>query len=249
MKTISQSYLRSIYLRLAGVVMLVVVLALAANAYLSHRAFERALAPEMAKKVASGGASARSLLLKAMELRIGFREVYGIEQTFDDLKGSIPEVSYVAVTDAQGTILYQRFTAPAGGAEHFRKPEVLAALAAPDQTPPPVRVDKQYIVSMPIVTPDRAVGMLHIGVGVDFVDKIVLDMLYDVLVVLVVALFFTLELLNFMAGTRLEASLKALGETVERGAAGDFAAARPHQGDMAFGSVLKLLEAVRTRVN
>ena len=113
----SQSYLRSIYLRLAGVVMLVVVLALAANAYLSHRAFERALAPEMAKKVASGGASARSLLLKAMELRIGFREVYGIEQTFDDLKGSIPEVSYVAVTDTQGTILYQRFTAPARALE------------------------------------------------------------------------------------------------------------------------------------
>ncbi len=245
----SQSYLRSIYLRLAGVVMLVVVLALAANAYLSHRAFERALAPEMAKKVASGGASARSLLLKAMELNIGFRELYGIEQTFDELKRSIPEVSYVAVTDTQGNILYQRFTAPAGSAEHFRKPEVLVALSTPEQSPPAVRVDKQYVVSMPIVTPQAAVGMLHIGVGVDFVDQIILDMLYDVLVVLVVALFFTIELLNFMAGTRLEASLKALGETVERGAAGDFSAARPRSGDMAFGSVLKLLEAVRNRVN
>ena len=60
-------YLRSVYLRLAGVVMLAVVLALAANALLSHRSFERALAPEMAKKVAMVGNSVRVLLLKAVE--------------------------------------------------------------------------------------------------------------------------------------------------------------------------------------
>jgi MFS family permease/HAMP domain-containing protein len=245
----NQSYLRSIYLRLAGVVMLVVVLALAASAYLSHRAFERALAPEMAKKVASGGASARSLVLKAMELQIGFRELYGVEQTFDELKGSIPEVSYVAVTDTQGSILYQRFSAPAGAAAHFRTPAVLAAMSTPERSPPAVRVDKQYVVSMPIVTPQQPVGMLHIGVSVDFVDKIILDMLFDVLVVLVVALFFTLELLSFMAGTKIEAALKSLGDTIERGAAGDFSATPVRETEMAFGSVSKLLEAMRAHVN
>ena len=124
----SQSYLRSVYLRLAGTVMVVVMLALAANAYLSHRAFERALAPEMARKVASGGASARSLVLKAMEHQIGFRELYGVEQTFDELKAAIPEISYIAVTDPQGVILYQRFSPPDGAAEYFRKPSVLAAM-------------------------------------------------------------------------------------------------------------------------
>ena len=245
----NQSYLRSIYLRLAGVVMLVVALALAASAYLSHRAFERSLAPEMAKKVASGGASARSLVLKAMELQIGFRELYGVEQTFDELKGSIPEVSYVAVTDTQGSILYQRFSAPAGAAAHFRTPAVLAAMSTPERSPPAVRVDKQYVVSMPIVTPQQPVGMLHIGVSVDFVDKIILDMLFDVLVVLVVALFFTLELLSFMAGTKIEAALKSLGDTIERGAAGDFSAAPVRETEMAFSSVSKLLEAMRAHVN
>jgi tellurite resistance protein TehA-like permease len=116
---VSQSYLRSIYLRLAGVVMLIVMLALAASAYLSHRAFEKALAPEMAKKVASGGASARSLVLKAMENHIAFREIYGIEQTFDELKRSIPDIAYVAITDTQGAVLYQRFTAPAGALKRW----------------------------------------------------------------------------------------------------------------------------------
>ena len=245
----SQSYLRSIYLRLAGVVMLVVVLALAASAYLSHRAFEAALAPEMAKKVASGGASARSLVLKAMEHQIAFREIYGIEQTFDELKRSIPDIAYVAVTDTQGAVLYQRFTAPAGAEAHFRAPGVLAALSTPHGLPPSIRVGNQYVVSMPIVTPQQPVGMMHIGVSVDFVDRIILDMLFDVLVVLVVALFFTLELLNFMAGSKLEASLKALGETVERGASGDFTPLRSRGPAGPFAVVLQLLEDVRARVN
>jgi predicted MFS family arabinose efflux permease len=246
---VSQSYLRSIYLRLAGVVMLVVVLALAASAYLSHRAFEAALAPEMAKKVASGGASARSLVLKAMDNHIAFREIYGIEQTFDELKRSIPDIAYVAVTDTQGAVLYQRFTAPAGAEAHFRNPSVMAAMATPDVWPPAIRVGNQYVVSMPIVTPQQPVGMMHIGVSVDFVDRIILDMLFDVLVVLVVALFFTLELLNFMAGSKLEASLKALGDTIERGASGDFTPARLRGSAAPFAGVLKLLDDVRARVN
>jgi predicted MFS family arabinose efflux permease len=246
---VSQSYLRSIYLRLAGVVMLVVVLALAANAYLSHRAFESALAPEMAKKVASGGASARQLVLKAMEHQIAFRELYGVEQTFDELKRSIPDIAYVAVTDAQGVILYQRFSEPPGAQQHFRLPQVLAALATPDVSPPAVRIGDQYMVSMPIVTSLQPVGMLHIGVSVDFVDRIVLDMLFDVLVVLVVALFFTLELLNFMAGSRLEVALKALGDSIERGASGDFTPQRHRGPALAFAAVLRALEDVRARVN
>ena len=113
----NQGYLRGIYLRLTGVLMLVVVLALAVNAFFSHRAFERSLAPEMAKKVASGGASARGLVLKAMEHNIAFRELYGVEQTFDELKGAIPDIAYVAVTDTQGTVLYERFKAPRGAAQ------------------------------------------------------------------------------------------------------------------------------------
>jgi MFS family permease len=245
----NQSYLRGIYLRLAGVLMLVVVVALAASSYLSHRAFEQALAPEMAKKVASGGASARSLVLKAMEHRIDFQEMYGVEQTFDELKASIPDISYVAVTNTVGAVLYQRFTPPTGISNYLAAPSVLASMASPDLFPPAVRVGNQYVVSMPIVTPQQPVGMMHIGVGVAFVDRIILDMMFDVLVVLIVSLFFTLELLNFMAGTRLEAALRSLGDTIERGAAGDFTSSRAREGSVAFSNLLKLLETVRVRVS
>lgn len=245
----NQSYLRGIYLRLTGVLMLIVMLALAASAFLSHRGFERALVPEMAKQVISGGASARNLVLKAMEHNIGFRELYGVEQTFDELKGAIPDIAYVAVTDTSGAILYERFKAPPGATEHFRKPSVLAPSTAADPSAPATRLGTQYVVSMPINTAQHAVGMLHIGVDVGFVDRIILDMLFDVVVVLIVALFFTLELLNFIAGTRLEAELKALGTTIERGGAGNFTAARGAASDFSFGPVHRLLEGLRLKVN
>ncbi len=248
----NQSYLRNIYLRLAGVVMLVVVVALLASAYCSHLTFERALTPELSKKVATVGGSVRSLVLKAIENRIDFREMYGVDQKFDQVIEDIPEVNYLAITDTSGTILYQRLqkdTPVARGEAHFRSPAVLSLLARPNAVGPTVRVGNHYMVSLPIVSSQGALGLLHIGLDVRFIDSIVLDMLYDVLIVLVVALFFTLELLNFMAGARLEASLKTLGDTVERGAIGDFSTPLRRPVEREFGAVMGLLEAVLARVN
>ena len=248
----NQTYLRSIYLRLAGVVMLVVMAALTSSAYLSHRAFERALAPELSKKVLTVGGSVRSLVLKAVENRIDFRELYGINQKFDEVIEAIPEVNYIAITDTQGKILHQRLEkgTPAAQADaYFLSPKVLALLGNPDGSGQPVRVGPHFIVTLPIVSAQAPLGLLHLGVDVRFIDAIVLDMLFDVLVVLVVALFFTLELLNFMAGARVEASLRALGDTIERGAEGNFATRKSVTAEHEFSSVQGLLEGVLARVN
>jgi len=246
---VSPSYLRSVYLRLTVVLMLIVLLALAVSAYLSHQAFERALVPEMAKKVASGGATVRSLIVKAMEQRIDFGKMYGVEQSFGELKESIREVSYVALTDMQGNIVYQRFTQPRGAAEYFHSPAILAMTPQPHASPLPVRVGDQFLVSMPIATAEKRVGMLHIGIGVDFVDRMVLDILYDVLIVLVVALFLTLELLHFIVGSKFNRAFRSLDEAFERGASGDFTSRFSVRTDAALAGVHKLIEVLRARVN
>ncbi len=245
----SPSYLRSVYLRLTGVLMLIVLVALAVSAYLSHQAFERALVPEMAKKVASGGATVRSLIIKAMEQRIDFGKMYGVEQSFDELKESIREVSYVALTDMQGNIVYQRFTQPRGAAEYFHSPAILAMTPRPHASPLPVRVGDQFLVSMPIAAAEKRVGMLHIGISVYFVDRMVLDMLYDVLIVLVVALFLTLELLHFMVGSKFDRAFRSLDDAFERGASGDFTSRFSDRTDAALAGAHKLIEVLRARVN
>jgi MFS family permease len=242
-------YLRGVYLRLAGVVTLIVMLALTLNAYLSHRTFERALAPEVAKKVVSDGASIRSLVLRAVELGIPFTQLYGVDQRFADVPDEVPEVAYLAITDTRGKVLYERMKAPPGAAAYMSAPATLELLQAADAIPAPVRLGNQYVVSMPIVAPDQPLGVLHIGVDVRFVDAMVLDMLLDVIVVLIVSLFFTLELLHFIAGVKLDASLRVLGETFARGAEGDFRTPRASARDQAFASLMGLLQATLARIN
>jgi MFS family permease len=246
----SEKYLRSIYLRLAGAIMVVVMLALAATAALSHRAFEQALAPEMAKKVATVGATIRSLMLKSYENSANFKELFGIEQVFDEVRTTIPEIASFAVTDLDGAVVLGHLAPPAGAEAYFRDPVVLAALETPELVPPSVRVGSQYMVSLPVASVDGApLGMLHLGVDAKFVDNIVLEMLLDVVVILIVALFFTLELLHFMAGAKLEEDLKGLGDAFERGAAGHFATPARRRKGYAFGSLLAVIEGLLARVN
>jgi MFS family permease len=246
---LSQGYLRSIYLRLAGVVMLVVAVALGAHAYVSQRTFERALGPDMAKKVAVAAASTRELIVEALEHNIVVSEIYGIEQTFDELKSTIPDIGYAALTDTRGEVLFQRFAAPQGAQQYVRSPEVLALLERPDGNATSTRVGDQYVVSLPVVSPQGKAGILHIGVSVDFVNRIMTDMLLDVVVVLLVALFFTLELLHLMAGRRVEASLNALGAVLERGARGDFTTATKVRAQGMFAGLVFKLDALRVKAN
>ncbi len=245
----NQGYLRSIYLRLAGVVMLVVALSLAVHAFVSQRTFERALGPDMAKKVAVAAASTRELIVEALEHNIVVSEIYGIEQTFDELKNTIPDIAYAALTDTRGEILFQRFTAPAGVEAHLRSGDVLALLESQDARASSSRVGDQYVISLPVVSPQGKAGILHIGVSIAFIDRIMTDMLLDVVVVLVVALFFTLELLHLMAGRRVEASLNALGAVLERGARGDFTTATKVRAQGMFAPVVAKLDALRIKAN
>lgn len=243
------AYLRGIYLRLAGVLVLVVMLALVANAALSHRTFERVLTPQLAAKVASVGASVRALAFKWAENGVELKELYGVKQRFTEAMADAPEITYMAITDTSGAVLHESTATPQGAAAHFSSAPVLALLQTQRNAGPLAHVGELYLVSMPMVMPGRTLGTLHLGVNERFLDRIVLDMLYDVGVVLVVTLFFTLELLHFIAGARMEGSLQVLGETFDRGAAGNFRT-RPHPPtDTAFEALVRRMDATLARVN
>lgn len=238
------------YWRLTGIILLFVILALFANSYVSNDTFGRALVPEMAKKAATVGVSVRSLMLKAVNQDLAFNEIYGVEQTFHEVLTDNPDFGYMAATDANGTILYQQGTAAEGAEAYFRRPETLARLDKANVSGEFTRVGSQYIVSVPIIAPDhQALGLLHIGIDVRFVDRIVQEMWFDILVILVVALFFTFELLNFIAGSRLEAGLKSLNGVLDRGGRGDFTMTPMAKSDEAFSGVRILLEKTLARVN
>jgi MFS family permease len=242
-------HLRRLHWLLTGVVMIAVVAALAINAYFSHRAFEQALVPEMARKATTVGASVRALMLKAVEQGIDFRKLHGVDETFAAVAVDNPDFSYLAATDARGLVLYSRGTATPAIEEHFRAPTTLALLSSPDATAEATRIGAHYIVSLPIIASDRSLGILHVGIHVGFIENLVLEMLLDVLVILVVALFLTLELLNFLGGSRLEVGLHSIAQMLDRARTGNFTMPATSPQDHRFSGVYRGLVGIIARVN
>jgi MFS family permease len=242
------AYLRRMYWRLTGVMMLVVIGALLTNSYVSHRAFEKALVPEMEKKAATVGGSVRLLMQKAVGYRMPFEQLYGVEEAFRNVRIENPEFAYIAATNTAGDILYQDGRREEGADAYFRQPSLLAQLNDSGSALTTTRVGSQDIVSLRIEVDGVELGALHVGIDIGFVDNVVLEMMYDVLVILVVTLFFTLELLNWIAGTRLDTGLKSLAAVLARGGAGDFT--RSERGsDEEFRELRMRLESEASRIN
>jgi len=190
---LEKKYLWRIYWRLAGVIMLSVVVALGVVSWFSHRVFERELVPETEQKAATIGNSVRTLLLKAAGHGVPFASLYGVEQTFKDIVEENKEFSYAALTDVDGRLLFKHGKEPPGALSFFRQANILGIVRDPSTPWKASHVGAQYFVSMPVVA-DKPLGILHIGIASEFVENVLLEVMLDVVVVLVVSLFFTLEL-------------------------------------------------------
>lgn len=245
---LEKNYLWRIYWRLAGVIMVCVVAALAVVSFASHRVFDRELVPEVQQKAATVAASVRALMLKATGYGVPFHDLYGVDQTFGEVIEQNAEFNYAAVTDLDGGILFQRGREPEGAREYFRRPAVLAVGLDPTATWNSSRVGDQYFVTIPI-SAAQPLGMLHIGIDGKFVDNVLLEVLLDVVVVLVVSLFFTLELLNFMAGARLASGLGEFSQQVDRMRSGDFTATTRIRANDEIGRLLRRIDAAIDHLN
>jgi MFS family permease len=247
---LEKNYLWRIYWQLAGVIMLCVVIALAVVSYFSHRVFERELVPETERKAATEGSSVRSLVLKASSYGIAFDGLYGVDKTFEEIFSENPEFSFAGITNTDGRLLYSYGKEPPGALVHFHSPALLAAMRDASVPWQVANVGPQYIVSMPIIAEDnKPLGVLHIGIDSVFVERVLLEVMLDVVVVLVVSLFFTLELLNFMAGARLSSGLGEFAQQVERMKSGDFNATARIRANDEIGRLLRRIDAAVDHLN
>lgn len=244
-----QAYLRRIYWKLTGAIMVVMLVALAAISYFSHQAFERHLVPEMANKALTVGTSVNSLITKATGYGIEYKQLYGVEQSFAEVRAKTPDFTYIAATNEDGKILWEAGVRARGTADYASSAPVRKGIEQPSGPLPPTLISGNYIVSMPILAEGKALGMLHIGIAQKFIQNIMLEVLLDVLVVLIVAMFFTLELLNFLAGAPLAAGLRDFASTITRVKGGDFGGRVEGHGRDEVGRILTLIDGAIVRLN
>ena len=98
-------YLQRIYWQISGVTMLLLVLALGANSWLSQRTFEAELVPEAARKAITVASTVRNLILKAVASGIEYKKLYGVDTAFADVFADNPEFTSMAATDQAGAVL------------------------------------------------------------------------------------------------------------------------------------------------
>ena len=218
-------YLKRIYWRITGAVMVIIALGLLISSYFAGQAFEREVIPEIGKKAVTVGASLRNLVERAMvDYKLSFDSLYGVDEALTQVVSENAEFASIALADPDGRVKFKGGNLPQGMADYAQSYAKGGVKAAASDSTAGVVVGGQYVVAIPVVAKGTTtrVGTLHIGVEDKFVKKIMLELLLDVLVIFVVALFFTLELLNFTAGARLEAGLQGLSEQIERVKQGDF---------------------------
>ncbi|MES2772414.1 MAG: MFS transporter [Pseudomonadota bacterium] len=224
----NQAYLGKMYWRLTGLVMLVMLLVLGGLSFFTQSAFEQRLLPDLVQKAVTVGASTRSLILRAVDYGIDYSNLYGVSSTFAELRKENPEFAYIAATNERGVVLFESGERAPGADQYYSQ----IALSTPtDASATPVLLGAQYVVSLPLMIDDKALGMLHFGIDQAYIKGVMREVLLDVLVVLLVSVFFTFELLHFVVGNKLEAQFGALAETVDFLGSGNFVHASRSSAD------------------
>lgn len=158
---------------LAAACLVPLVLALGGFGYTAQQAFEARLLPQAERKAAAVGAGLAGLFEQALAHGFEFRGLRGVEPAFAELRAANPEIDYVVALDAAGGVVFRDGVVPAGiGLRTVSDGQARVAL---DQGP-----SRQ--------------GELVLGVDPRFVRGLLLDMGFDVGVVLLVALVLAGEL-------------------------------------------------------
>ena len=107
-------------------------------------------------------------------------------------------------------------------------------------------LSSQYLISVPLLAGERKLGTIHLGIDQAYIQGILYELLLDVVVVLIVALFLTFELLQYMVGSGLERQFGSLVARVERLRVGDYS--RPADGVVAESAPAGGLDAAMARL-
>jgi predicted MFS family arabinose efflux permease/HAMP domain-containing protein len=227
--------------RLFGLTIVLLLASLIAVSLDALNRFEADLVPEMDKKAVAVGQSLTNDIQRALDYGIPLDKLVGVNEFFNLTKDSHVEIKYLSVTDPAGKVLFSVGDAPGGMADFLRDA----------MQPGRSGVVGQLLVTSLLLQASGGgpMGALHVGVDQKFVQKKLEDIIFDVMIVLLVALLITFELLLFLMTTNISRPIESVHRLMGKVEVGDFRQTLEHDSRDEVGRFVNTLNGIILEVN
>lgn len=236
-------YWKSFVGRLFLITLALTVAAVAALSWLALGEFQRRLAPEFRSQSVVVTHAVQSQLQRALAAGVPIEALVGMDDYLDTFLRANPFISYIAVTDPTGRLLFGR------GAGHA----LAASLPPPTAAsgPAPIRTVEAggYVDAAAwLLDAGTVVGRLHAGVAESTIRQQSHEIVFDVAIVTLVALLVAFEFILFTVAAWVRLPTTRVTKMLAAGTAGDYSWLLP-SAPGEFGRVAAQLNAATLRVN
>jgi MFS family permease len=205
---------RSLLIRLFLLAVMVLVPPMAAVSYRAMGQFEQGMIPEMDRKAAAIGRDLAAQVERAVGYGIPLGQLVGVDDFFAPVLRANPELRYLAVTDADGRVLYLNGAERDELQPHYSSADFVDGRKA--------SIGGYLDLVLLINGRDGKVGHMHVGFDQGYIGTRLQSILYDVVMVMAVSLIVSFEILLFVVFFNITGPMRLVGWVVDQGRHGDF---------------------------
>jgi MFS family permease len=184
------------------------------------------------------GLSVAAVIEKALAYGVPFERLVDVDRYLEAVKQDNPELDYLIVLDRNGAPRYATELRALEG-----RTTLLGALSRLSESEAVAHAGAYFNMAIPIKLSYRPIGWLHIGERSNFIAKLMWDIAFDILAVLVVAILVAFELLRLMLAAAFTSPLRAMQEVLTGASRGDFRQYLPRDF---FGGIGRLNRAINS---
>lgn len=229
--------------------LILVVTAAAVLAYRTHALFEAELAPEVMLKSQTIAEFLAGDVERAVGYGIPIDELVGVEDYFEAERAEHPEIEFIALMGPDGRPL-DVAGAYLGEEERIGAETAAKQLIASGAVQGDPRTSPDYhLVLAPVSAGSRTVAAVAIGTDPLFVHRQLQELAYDVLVILLVALFLAFEVALALLATRVVAPIDQLVMLMRAARAGDLGRRIAYRANSEIGRAIGSFNTVVEGLN
>lgn len=178
--------------------------------------FQQGMEPELDRKAATIGRDLAGDIAHAATLGIPLDRLVGMDEFFTPVLESNPELRYLALTNADGRILFVAGVQATVLAPHYETADFEQAGQRK------AIIDAYLDIAVPLEVKGERLGHVHVGMDGGYVPARLHEILIDVVTVLAVAMIIALEVLLYVVALNAAGPLKQISRTFEAARRGDF---------------------------